>query len=455
MTGPVQPIDVEPTGNTRSSPPPLVVLLRLAERTREAGSLAELFFVMVNETYSLAPYRQGVLWCGTERKVVALSGIPRAEPGAPFVLWLRQLFVPLDKASATTPIPMSLDEAPEAIAEGWREWLPPHAIALPLKSAAVRKGWLLLARETPFVEAEGEILDHLAGIYGHAWHCRERLRQKFSWWRWQRSWKWRLLTVLSLGILLAFRIPLTALAPAEVVPSHPEVVRSPMDGVVEHFHVAPNTLVVPGQPLFDLDDTTLSSRLEIAEKSLAIAESEYHITTQSALQDPRSKGQLAILSGRVEEKKLEAEGLRELLGRCRVKATRAGLALFGDTQSWIGRPVVTGEKILTIASEQDVEIEAWIAPGDLIPLPEEVAVTLFLNIDPLHPRTARMRMLAYEAEVRPGDLVSYRMRARFIDALPPPRLGLKGTARIAGETVTVGWWMMRRPIALIRQWLGQ
>lgn len=433
--------------------PPLVLLLQLLHRARTARSTTELGFILVNETHALTPYRQAVLW-NPQGEVMALSGIPLVDPKVPFVLWLRQLFHQFPTDGDATPLALHGQAAPNGVADQWQEWLPEQALLIPLHAHDRRIGLLLLARESPFDEAESELLHHLAEGYAHAWQAlqcqkQHRVRHLLP----KRKVRFALLTAL-LGVTLAWPIPLSVLAPAEVVPIRPEVVRSPMEGVILRFHLQPNDAVTPGQPLFDLDDTTLKNRLDVAEKSLAIAESEYLLTSQLALQDPRSKAQLAILAGRVEEKRLEAEGVRDQLARTRVKAERAGIALFSDPLGWIGRPVVTGEKILTVARQQETEMEAWLPAGDLIPLPPEAAVTLFLNIDPLHPRPARLRLLAYEATTRPDGTVAHQLRATLSDSATQPRLGLKGVARIEGEAVSVAWWILRRPISLIRQWLG-
>ncbi|MEO5364579.1 MAG: HlyD family secretion protein, partial [Magnetococcus sp. DMHC-8] len=421
--------------------PPLVLLLQLAQRARQAATVAELLFVMVNETHALAPYRQAVLWNNTGQ-VVALSGIPAPDPQAPFVLWLRRLHDLLRQASTDQWLSMTGADAPDGLQEGWTEWLPDRAIALPLQQGETPLGWLLLAREPPFDNSESELLSHLAEAYAHAWWAHQGRRSSLRW-RQVVSWRGRAVLAALLCLALAWPVPLTVLAPAEIVPARPEVIRAPMDGVVARFHVQPNDPVAVGQPLFDLDDTTLHSRLDVAEKSLAIAESEYLVTSQLALQDPRSKAQLTILAGRAEEKRLEAEGLRELLARSRVKATRSGIALFSDLQSWIGRPVVTGERILTVAEAREAEVEAWLAAGALIPLPATADVTLFLNVDPLHPRSARLRLLAYEATVRPDGTPAHQLRATFQEAGDPPRLGLKGMVRIDGEQVALLWWVTR------------
>lgn len=436
-----------------NAPSPLVLLLQLAQRARQAGSVEELCFVMVNETHALTPYRQAVLW-QADGTVAALSGLPVVDGQAPFVLWLRQVFAPLRQAPGDSPLRMAGHAAPDDLKEGWGEWLPDQALALPLRHGETLYGWLLLARDAPFEEAEIELLDHLTGAYAHAWGYRLEGHRPHGWRRWRSSRRLGWWVAGGGVLLLALPVPLTVLAPAEIVPTRPEVVRAPMEGVVERFHVQPNARVAVGQPLFDLDDTTLRSRLEVAEKSLAIAESEYLITSQLALQDPRSKTQLALLAGRAEEKRLEAEGLRDLLVRSRVKAARPGIALFSDPQSWIGRPVVTGERILTVAQEQEAEVEAWLSPGDLIPLPPAATLTLFLNVDPLHPRQARVRLVAYEATARSDGTAAHQLRATLEGDEKPPRLGLKGIARVEGERVTLLWWMVRRPVAMVRQWLG-
>jgi len=431
---------------------PLVVLLQLGQRVRRTETLEEWRFVLVNESHTLVPYRQAVLW-NASGQVEALSSVPMVDPMIPFVLWLRRLFTPISQADILAHVLLSAQDVPEELKDQWSEWLPQEAVAFCLKNDGIPLGWLLLARDEAFDENELTLLEHLTEIHGHAWAL-HRAKKRPPWWsRLNARKRWLVLPILLL-VVLSIRIPLSALAPGEIVAVTPEVVRSPMDGVVLRFHVQPNAPVRIGQPLFDLDDTNLNSRLEVALKSLDIAESEYFLTSQQALTDPRSKGQLAILTGKVEEKRLEAEGLQALLKQSRVTASREGIALFSDPQGWIGRPVVTGEKILMVAGEKETEVEAWLSAGNLIPLEPGARVTLFLNVDPLHPQSARMRFLAFEASTRPDGTMAHQLRATLSSGSVPPRLGLKGMARIEGEEVSIFWWMARRPLAVMRQWVG-
>ena len=48
---------------------------------------------------------------------------------------------------------------------------------------------------------------------------------------------------------------------------------------------------------------------------------------------------------------------------------------------------------------------------------------------------------------------AYRVRGQ-IDADPSPRVGLKGTAKISGRWTVLSYWILRRPLAVIRTTLG-
>ena len=191
----------------------------------------------------------------------------------------------------------------------------------------------------------------------------------------------------------------------------------------------------------------------MANQALATASTEYRQTLQQALSDPRVRPQLATLTGRIQEKRAEVSYLREQLSRARVLAPQDGVALFDDPTEWIGRPVSVGERILRIAATGDVEVEAWLPMADAIALDPGAPVQLYLNARPLEPVSASLRYLAHEAAQRPDGTFAYRVRAT-LDASTEHRVGLKGTAKLQGETVPAAWWVMRRPVATLRSALG-
>jgi multidrug efflux pump subunit AcrA (membrane-fusion protein) len=244
------------------------------------------------------------------------------------------------------------------------------------------------------------------------------------------------------------------LAPAEIVALHPDVIRSPLEGVVDAVKVEPNANVRRGDLLFTLDRTALESRRSVAESSLAATQADLRQTTLLAVSEAKSQARLAILSGQIDEQQSELDFVNDLLARSEVRATRTGVALFDDASEWIGKPVALGERVMSIADAHDTEIEAWLSVADAIELPKDASVTVYLNATPLAPVRATLRLLGYEPQLRPEGVMAYRVRAKLQQGSKAPRVGLKGTAKIAGARVPLIYWVFRRPIAAVRQFFG-
>ncbi|MDH3209642.1 MAG: HlyD family efflux transporter periplasmic adaptor subunit [Burkholderiaceae bacterium] len=439
----------------------LVKLLSLAQQARRCKDRAELGFLAVNDTHVLTPYRQAALWF-SDVGVAALSGVVQTEANVPYVQWLNRVCaaLPTNRAEArqVTAADLSTADAAE-----WSEWLPASCLMLPLPDGT---GALLLARDAVWCAGEIALLNEWIETWFHAWRAFQRttpwalLRcsnestataveaSRIVWWR-QTRFRWAAAAVLALFI----PVRLSVLAPGELVPTDPSLVSAPLDGVVASFAVQPNETVKAGQLLFSLDDATLQSRLEVARQVLTTAEAEYRQAEQLAVLDAKYKAQLSILSGRIEERRAEADYLQGQLQRSRVVAPSDGIVLFDDPSEWLGRPVVTGERIMRIAAPSDVEIEAWLPVGDAIPLIDQAPVRLYLSASPLAPVTAKLRYLAYDAVERPDGNYAYRVRAR-VDGGTDQRVGLKGTVKLTGGQVPVVYWVLRRPLAVARQFFG-
>ncbi len=465
---------MEVTRHDASEAQALATLVQLGRRAREARDAAELGFIAVNETHALASYRQAALWLDGKggKAVVALSGVVAPEANAPYVHWLGRVFAELQKhIEAGSSFLIDAAHPPEKVWQEWAEWLPEYGLCLPLPTLGreFRGGALLLARDEPWSPAEMALLGEWAAI----WSQSRALQAAGS--VWSRAWRSlsgqaqagaqrsgvvnlllnkRLWLVAALAGLMFFPVHLTVLAPAELVPLNPAVIRAPLDGVVDRVLVMPNQSVAADAPLFEFDRANIQNRLQIALRALGTAQAEYRQKAQQALFDPASKSQLLVLQGQIAEKSTEVAFLRKLDQRGVVVAPRAGVVLFDAPTEWVGRPVVTGERVMVVADEHAVEVEAWLSPADAIPLADGAKVTLYLNADPLKPVAATLSYLGHEAIQRPDGSYAYRVRASLAESAMRPRVGLKGTAKLQGEQVTLGYWIVRRPLAAGRAWLG-
>jgi hypothetical protein len=440
----------------------------LAQLARQAGSAQELGFLLVNQTLSIQPYRQAVLWLQAE-DTFALSGVVQIEANAPYVSWVNQVSRHLSVDSVTHPRSLTARDLPDTLAQEWAAWWPEHALWIPdgvNDPSKPTRGGSLWVRETIWEEDDVTRMEAWSQVWWHAFRAvhrprlhswtalKERTRQWFkpepdqAWYQQRRH----RLAMLMLTVLL-FPIRLSVLAPGELVPAHPVVIRSPLEAVIDTFYVQPNQLVAKDQPLFGFDQALIQSRLEVAQQMLTTAQTDYRQTYQLALMDAKSKSQLALLAGKIEERRAELVFAKEQQLRATVVAPQAGMVLMDDPGEWIGKPLAVGERILRIATPGDVEVEAWIPIGDAIELPPDASLNLYLNASPLSPVSARIRYLAHDAVQRPDGVYAYRLRGTLTESTEH-RVGLKGTVRVQGPWVPLGFAMLRRPLAALRTYLG-
>lgn len=431
----------------------LSILLQIARRVREATRPEEVGFIAVNESKQILDYRQAALWV-EGRGVSAVSGIPEPDQGAPYIQWLGAAFRDWRKGSGCRrAVP---EDLPPALAQAWSDWLPSQAAIAPFASKGGDTfALLMLAREEPWEEHELALLAELSSIYSHGLQAvmparglRSRAGRLFS-----KSWG-RVALMLLLLAALCFPVRMSVQAPAEVVPKDPFVVRSPLEGVIDRFHVRPNEPVTQGQLLFEFDRTNLRARLGVAGKSFEVAAEEYRQAAQLALSDDKGRAEVMPRRGRMEEKATELSYSRQLLQRVEVRAPRAGIAVFAEQNDWVGKNVAIGERVLVIADAGKAEMLIHLPVADAIELTLGTPVTLYLATDPQHPRPGELRYASYKPEVTASGIAAYRLKADFAQGAGLPRIGLAGTARIYGKKVTLAYFLFRRPLTALRQVVG-
>lgn len=458
----------------------LAVLWQLSARAREASSEETLGFVIVNESLSLVPYRQAAWWRARSPvpgAVAAVSGLPQSDPGAPYVQWLGQVCrvlerrsideaaasqqapadaaAPADSAKRNWPQALTADSLPDALAADWSDWWPTHALWVPLGDRAGHSlGGVVFAREQPWTSLDEALFAELARVWSHAlaafaprasWLERAKLTLSAG--------KHRRRALAAVALALVVPVPLTVLAPAEVTAKDPFVVRAPLDGVIDRLFAQPNQPVAAGAPLFALDSTALASRYALANKNYATAQEEYRQTAQLAVTDDKDRLDMALRKGKLDESAIELDYTARELARVRVNAPRAGVAVFSDPNDWNGKAVSIGEKVMLLADPASVELTAYVPVADNVDVVPGASLTLYPKSSPLAAYDARIDTVAYRAEPTPEGVVAYRVKATFTSKVKPP-LGVMGTARIHGHWVPVAYYLLRRPLATVRQWLG-
>jgi hypothetical protein len=446
----------------------------LQRRSLECVDEAELGFLIANETWHLVPYKQAVLFRldGFQRpRLTAVSGLVSVVESTPFTQWLvsieKHLASTETAAQASTQVsesgaePLSVARAftardlPEALCASWAEWWPAHALRVPLITPrGVKVGSVIYTRAEPWQPQDIQLLTLMHTQYAY---CMQSLRPArmplagrlaaFA----SPSRRW--LIVLALAALVAVPVRTSVLAPAEIVALQASAVSSPADGIVKTFHVPPNREVKTGDPLFSLDDSTLSARVQVAEQALAVAKTDALSAQQRAIDQAEGRAELAVSLGRVREREAELTLLRDALQRLDVVASQDGIFVYSDPNDWLGRPVATGERIGQLAAPGELGVLVWLAVPDAINLEPGADMKVYLQVQPLNALSAQLEQTSYQAALSPEGVMAYRVRGRLNDE-GRAHIGLRGVAKVYGERQPIAYWLLRRPLGAVRQWVG-
>ncbi len=430
------------------------MLLQVESDARRAATVGELQFLIANETMKLCRARQVFVSSAEKQpRISQVSSIGKIDPDSPRIRWIEAMLGNLQADAGLSKRREFVLPAYCPPEDGEHKVYPfRFMLWVPF---SWRKGapfaGMLLAREIPWSEQDQLIAARLAETYSHAWLA---LTGKASVARRFKPSRVALGVVALIALAGFIPVPLTVLAPAEVTSIDPRVVASPIDGVIDEVLVAPNQVVAENQPVVRLSATTLRNELAVAERNIGVAQARLKQVTQSAVMDPKARGELAIARSELQLAEAKRDYARDMLGRTEILAPAAGVAVFSDPRDWIGRPVSTGERVMEVANPQQLELRIDVPVADSIALREGAQVRAFLDSSPLKPVDATVRSVTFEAQSVENNTMAYRIYATLSDGEKLTRLGTRGTAQVYGDNVPLAFYVFRRPVAAMRQWLG-
>lgn len=432
-------------------------LLAVESKVRAAKDETEIVHLIANELRKLVAGRQTIV-LRTNRagvlKVIGVSSLVLADKETPFVRWIEGLVQQIQKENgATEAVAFELPAFTDSTSAETRNYPFAHMVWQPMSlTSGETFAGVLVTRERPWSEQDRKIIAREASVFANAWQAlygAKPLRTR----RWfGRRMRIALASVAIVGALLP--VPMTTLAPVEIVARNPQRVTAPIDGVIKEILVEPNRPVEPGQVLLRFDETTLRNRLQLAEQEMLVAKARFERATQAAFVDDKARHELAQARAEHDLKVAEMEYAADLLARSAVKAERRGILIYSDKDRWIGRPVKTGERIMQIVNTEDVAARIEVPVADAIALDRGSRVRMFLDAAPLTSVPARLISEGYHAEPNSTQQLVYRLYAEVEGKADGLRIGSRGTAQMRGDYVPMAFYLLRRPIAAARQQLG-
>lgn len=435
-------------------------LLRFESDLRKVRSLEAWGLFVANETRQVTQSLQTFVF-NSDRDggliTVAASALSSIDRSAPLVLSMKSIVGDLTRRGVHQTI-QEFDVGSIKVAPGVAQTAYPlcFMLWLPFINLGGRViGGMLQANTRPWLETEVVLSRHVVEACGYALVAVGA--SKADWRTSGIGNSRRYIGAAALAFIGAGALPvsMTALAPVEVVPRNPFFISAPIEGVVEKVLVDPNQAVKKGQPLVQFADTVLRNRYEISERETLIAEAKVKKSTQLAFVDVRGRHDLGIAQSELELRRAERDYARDLLERSIVRSERDGVAIFSDPRDLLGKPVAIGERLMEVADPLQFEFRVDLPVSEAIVLREGARVKVFLDSDPLNWLEARLKRADFQAKIRDNQVLAFKLIAELSDPKQVKvRLGVRGTAQVYSDQVSLMLYLFRRPYSALRQWLG-
>lgn len=436
-------------------------LIQLEFNLKNCENDSELFYSIVNQTIEIIYYEQAVLIgldYSSKLKVEAISNVVSVDSTSPFVQYILDLSNKLKNLYSNDEIKLvNQTELSKDIKEQIKEFSPSNIVWIPLKTIKNNievEFYLILFRNDFFEQKDLEILNYLATSYKYFLFAnrKDSFRTKL------RSLKInnKYLKYSLIAIFLAMFLPIkmSVIAPCEIQAKDPFVVTSPIDGSIDEIKVNSNEFVQKDKLIVKIKDVDLINTYEIAKKKLDTVQAELHSMKQAGFYDIDKKSQISRLESEVALKEAELNYSKSLLDKTDIYSQTQGIAVVDNPNEWKGKPVITGEKILLIANPNEVEIKIMLSVKDALFLKESAEVKIFLDNKIFETWDAKISEIFYKPQVTPENIVSYKIIADFNDLKQNeeiPKIGLRGTAKIYSQNVTLFFYLFRKPITSLRQ----
>ena len=432
----------------------LAAINRLTLKVMSVQNMDALIFTMLNDTIQILPYSQAVLWKINKDQVdlVGVSGQAGVNPKAIIAKkWGKVIQEMPDKGIAHV--------IPRAVIEKERPEIPylksveaASILWLPIYVKGELKAGLWLERWTgkQWLDDEIELLKFLMKSYGAAW-------DKFTYHIDVKKilTKPAFLGFLGLLLLASFvRVPLRVVAPAEIVPKDPYLITAPLLGVIKQVDVVQGQEVKKGDLLFQYNKEVPLQDLQIAQKNVTIAEAELSTAMSQAFKDKKALADTATLENKLRKELIGLELAKYNATFVEYRSPVDGTVMIDDPDTWRGNPVKIGEKIMMIAKTGQIEVKIWIPEADNIPLDPNLPIKIFLNIDPNTNYEAKLVRISDFTQMSDKQISSFVAEADFLEQSHELKVGLKGTAVLYGQNVSLFYLVIRRPWSTVRTYLG-
>lgn len=438
----------------------LVLVNKLQLKAFNAETVEKLAFIMVNDTHQVFKYDRAYLYSMDADKVdlKAISGQHTVNNETEFYQKSIRLLGHLTHkdrpqlltAEAFTDAGNLYNEV-FGTNQSTKYWLPIES------NNQLRLG-LLLETDVTDPQQQSHAQEQLSFLYGTlipgfatAWAKFDKHTLVKSLGRNRKLKFYALLTALI--VLFGVRVPLRVAAPCEVIAEKPFVVTAPLEGIIDHVAVKPGQDVKVGDLLFEYDRKVPDQEFKTASKQMEVSREELNRSMTLGLSDPKSLSEVQVLKLRAQKDEIAFELAKMQQSLLDVEAEIPGIIVMDDPDDWRGRPVRVGEKVLSISDPARTKIRLWIPESDNVKINPEIPLQITLNVTPDINYTAMLSYIAFESQIGEGEIPAFLGEAHW-ETPPDVKLGLRGTAILYGDNVSLFYFIVRKPWSTFRRFTG-
>lgn len=453
-------VEVAPTPVSAKAFEALARLQQLTLETGLSSDLKQLIFRILNRSIIYCRYERAVLWglAGHGVRLLGVSGNAKVDQRSSLVTEWQSLLDSLPdrrQAAILDAHKFNLQRTPwDTLAKRTAGlsvvWLP-----ITVEGRVVAGLWLERWGDNKFNADELAQLETLALAYGVAWRSVAGNRGALIRWLSTR----RRVTIASVSAMLCgamcfVTVPLRIVAPCEIIPKEPVAVIAPINGVIDEVLAQPGRPVEQGDLLVVYDKRVPTEEMKVAREQVRIIESELQRTRVQAFDRPSARTAIALLRNRLEQEKIRLRIAQLHVDQLEILAPVSGTPMLDDPHEWRGRPVQIGQRLMMIVDPASTKLYIRLPDSDNIDFDLTKPVSVVLDSDPRSSRSAKLRYVSNHSRIGKDSMPHFRAEAEWVNREPDVKLGLQGTAVLYGQRVSLGYWLLRRPLGAVRKYLG-
>ena len=425
--------------------------LALEKKLRTATSEVQIARIACTDSQLLLAFDACLFFSGAGLKLSAASNVSSVDAtSSEAQRWRRLVTENIRNAKNLCPLQVEISGAGNPSDSG-KQKTSLFLTLLPLDGGGDTLGCLAFLRARRMSEQELEVLQELGAA----------VRQSLLALRGVKHFSFRklftrrpLITAAVIAAICLIPVRQSVLAPATLAAIEPRIVSARTDGVIREINIPPNAAVHDGQLLFTLEDAEVNAEIDRVQQEIELYTERLRMTRQYNFQQTSAGHKLAEAEADLAIRTLDLDYQRTQLDKTRVRAPATGVAIYTDPAEWIGRRIRAGEKVMEIVQPAARQIQIDLPTNDAITLAQNARAVFYAESDPLSPIEGELHyhsLLTSEGENLPA---SYRLLATIQQDQPQVRINTRGHARVYGARVPLIYYLLRRPLASARRWIG-